>query len=161
MSASALRRFGERRAASGAGRRRQIGRIVPLDALSRLRQTHPTQEVPMAVDPARARELALSLPLAGEAPHFDRLAFRTPRKIFATLSVKAGDLNLMFNPDLRDFYCEQAPQAFAPVPGGWGLRGATRCDLQKVDEATLMSALEAAHQLAAPKAGKRQADSTE
>ena len=79
----------------------------------------------MAVDPARARELALALPLASEAPHFDRLAFRTPRKIFATLSVGAGDLNLMFNPDLRDFYCEQAPHAFAPVPGGWARKPAT------------------------------------
>ncbi len=105
----------------------------------------------MPVDAARARGLALGLHLASEAPHFDRVAFRTPRKIFATLSVQAGDLNLMFDPDLRDFYCEQAPQAFAPVPGGWGRRGATRCDLGKVEEATLMSALRAAHQLAAPK----------
>jgi YjbR len=109
----------------------------------------------MSVDAARARELALALPLASEAPHFDRLAFRTPRKIFATLSAAAGDLNLMFDPDLRDFYCEQAPQAFTSVPGGWGRRGATRCDLRKVDEATLMSALQAAHQLAMPKAKAR------
>ena len=109
----------------------------------------------MAVDPARARELALALPLASEAPHFDRLAFRTPRKIFATLSASAGDLNLMFNPDLRDFYCEQAPHAVAPVPGGWGRNGATRCDLKSADEPTLTSALRAAHELAAPKPKRR------
>jgi hypothetical protein len=109
----------------------------------------------MSVDAARVRELALALPLASEAPHFDRLAFRTPRKIFATLSVQAGDLNLMFDPDLRDFYCEQAPQAFTPVPGGWGRMGATRCDLRAVDEPTLMSALQAAHRLAAPKPKRR------
>jgi hypothetical protein len=109
----------------------------------------------MAVTPARARELALTLPEASEAPHFDRIAFRTPRKIFATLSAAGGDLNLMFGPDLRDFYCEQAPQAFAPVPGGWGSRGATRCDLRNADEATLVSALRAAHALAAPKVKRR------
>jgi hypothetical protein len=109
----------------------------------------------MSVDPTRARELALALPQASEAPHFDRIAFRTPRKIFATLSSSAGDLNLMFDPDLRDFYCEQAPRAFTPVPGGWGRRGATRCELRNVDEATLMSALRAAHQLAAPKVKQR------
>lgn len=109
----------------------------------------------MSVDAVRVRGLALTLPLASEAPHFDRLAFRTPRKIFATLSLSAGDLNLMFDPDLRDFYCEHAPQAFAPVPGGWGLKGATRCDLRNVDEATLMSALRAAHRLAAPKPKRR------
>ncbi len=109
----------------------------------------------MAVDPARARELALGLPAASEAPHFHRRAFRTPRKTFATLDPVARDLNLMFDPDLRDFYCEQAPHAFAPVPGGWGRMGATRCDLETVDEATLTSALIAAHQLAAPKAKRR------
>ena len=80
-----------------------------------------------------------------------RVAFRTPRKIFATLDASVPDLNLMFDPDLRDFYCEQASEAFAPVPGGWGRMGATRCDLTAVDEATLASALQAAHRLAAPK----------
>lgn len=105
----------------------------------------------MAVTPARARELALALADASERPHFGRVAFRTPRKAFATLGEEARDLNLAFDPDLRDFYCEQAPEVFAPVPGGWGRLGATRCDLQAVDEPTLLSALMAAHRLAAPK----------
>jgi hypothetical protein len=108
----------------------------------------------MVVDPARAREWALSLPETSEAPHFHRLAFRTPRKIFATLDAAARDLNLMFDPDLRDFYCEDPSGAFAPVPGGWGRNGATRCDLQIVDEPTLNSALMAAHRLAASKPKK-------
>jgi hypothetical protein len=97
----------------------------------------------MAVDSARARELALALPSTSEAPHFDRLAFRTPRKIFATLGAGGADLNLAYNP------------AFAPVPGGWGRMGATRCDLARVDEPTLVSALRAAHALAAPKPKRR------
>jgi hypothetical protein len=105
----------------------------------------------MTVDASRARALALSLPDATEAPHFDRTAFRTPRKIFATLAGDGSDLNLVFDPEHRDFYCDQAPDAFAPVPGGWGARGATRCTLSAVDEATLLGALTAAHALAAPK----------
>ena len=109
----------------------------------------------MAVDAERARALALALPLASERPHFHRVAFRTPRKTFATLDAAVPDLNLMFDPDLRDFYCEQAPHAFAPVPGGWGRMGCTRCDLTTVDEATLTSALLAAHRLAEPKARSR------
>jgi hypothetical protein len=109
----------------------------------------------MAVDPERARRLALGLRGASAAPHFHRLAFRTPRKIFATLDAAARDLNLMFTPDLRDFFCEQAPAAFAPVPGGWGAKGATRCDLDAVDEQTLNSALIAAHRLAGPKPRRR------
>jgi hypothetical protein len=105
----------------------------------------------MSVDAARVRDLALALPGASEAPHFHRLAFRTTRKMFATLDAAAGDINFMFDPNLRDFYCEQAPHAFAPVPGGWGRMGATRCDLATIDEPTLTSALLAAHALAAPK----------
>lgn len=107
------------------------------------------------VEAERARALALALPGATEAPHFHRVAFRTPRKTFATLDAQARDLNLMFNPDLRDFWCERAPDAFAPVPGGWGRMGATRCDLAIVDEATLDSALRAAHALAQPKQRRR------
>jgi len=47
----------------------------------------------MAVTPKRARELALSLENASEAPHFERVAFRTPRRIFATLARSGVDLN--------------------------------------------------------------------
>ena len=109
----------------------------------------------MAVQAARARELAMALPEASEAPHFDRMAFRTPRKMFATLGAAGSDLNLMFNPELRDFFCEQAPHAFSPVPGGWGRMGATRCDLVAVDEATLAPALIAAHRLASVTTARR------
>ena len=108
----------------------------------------------MTVDPDRARNLCLSFEGASEAPHFHRIAFRTPRKTFATLDPAARDLNLMFDPELRDFYCEREPAMFAPVAGGWGRMGATRCVLEAVDEATLMSALLAAYQLAQPKSKK-------
>jgi hypothetical protein len=105
----------------------------------------------MSVTPDRARELALALPDAGEAPHFHRTAFRTPRKTFATLDPVARDLNLMFSQDLRDHYCEHAPDAFSPLPGGWGRMGVTRCALDVVEEDVLGAALAEAHRLAAPK----------
>lgn len=115
----------------------------------------------MAVTPDLARTLALGFEGASERPHFDRTAFRTPRKTFATLAGDGADINLMFDPDLRDFFCEQAPQVFSPVPGGWGRMGSTRCDLGAVDEATLVSALKAAHALAAPQPrGRRRRTAT-
>jgi hypothetical protein len=113
------------------------------------------RDTELPVSPARARDLALALPGASEAPHFHRVAFRTPRKIFATLDASAGDINLMFDADMRDFFCEQEPKAFAPVPGGWGRMGATCCDLHAVDEDALASALRAAHALAGPKPRRR------
>lgn len=108
----------------------------------------------MAVPAAKARKLALSLEGAREAPHFDRAAFKT-RRIFATLANSGGDMNFMFDPALQEFYCERAPAAMAPVPGGWGKSGSTRCDLKKVDEKTLLSALRAAHARASAPPPKR------
>lgn len=109
----------------------------------------------MAVTPARARKLALSLEAVSRAPHLDRTAFKTPRKTFATLANSGADINLMFDAALQEFYCEHAPKAFSPVAGGWGRMGATRCDLKQVDAETLLSALKAAHALAAPKPKRR------
>ena len=109
----------------------------------------------MAVTVARVRHLALALEGASEAPHFHRFAFRTKRKTFATLDEAVPDLNLMFNAELQEFYCEQEPASFSVLPGGWGRMGCTRCDLKIVDEPSLVSALEAAHRLALPRPAKR------
>ena len=98
----------------------------------------------MAVTPKRARELALALENVTDAPHFDRVAFRTPRRIFATLARSGSDLNFMFDRALQAQFCTLASEAISPVPGGWGRMGATRCDLKKVAAATFIAALEAA-----------------
>lgn len=103
------------------------------------------------VEPDRVRTLALALEGASEAPHMHRVAFRTPRKIFLTLGEQTRDVTFLFDPELRDFYCEQAPEAFRPAPGGWGRMGMTACDLTVVDEATFRSALMAAFALAQPR----------
>jgi hypothetical protein len=60
----------------------------------------------------------------------------------------------MFDLATQEFFCEQAPQMLAPHPSGWGKQGATRVELKRVDEATLLSALKAAHALAAPRPKK-------
>lgn len=99
----------------------------------------------MPVSATKVRKLALALPDASEAPHFDRAAFRTPRRIFATMPADGASVNFMFDPEQQEFWCENEPQAFAPVSGGWGKMGCTTCTLSKVDEATFKSALNAAH----------------
>ena len=112
----------------------------------------------MAVSAKRARELALSLENASSAPHFERVAFRTPRRIFATLARSGVDMNFMFDHAQQKYFCELAPHAIAPVPGGWGRMGATRCDLAEVDAKTFSAALTAAHARAnapRPKASRK------
>lgn len=111
----------------------------------------------MAVSAARARKLLIGFDNVSEAPHFDRTAFRTPRRIFATLGDDGGDVNFMFDPLQQEMFCEMAPHALAPVPGGWGRMGATCCDLKKIDEPTFIAALEAAYARASEPRGKRRA----
>ncbi|MGE0740124.1 MAG: MmcQ/YjbR family DNA-binding protein [Hyphomonadaceae bacterium] len=112
----------------------------------------------MAVTKARVRKLALSFENASEVTHVDRPAFRTPRKIFATLPPDEQAVNLMFDLATQEFFCAQAPGVIAPLPGGWGRMGMSRCDLKAADDGLVHSALKAAHALAnapRPKRKKR------
>jgi hypothetical protein len=109
----------------------------------------------MAVTKARVRKLALALEGAIEVVHVDRPAFRTKRKIFATLPPDEAAVNLMLDVATQEFFCEQAPKAMAPHPSGWGRNGVTVCDLKQADEALVHSALKAAHALAAPRSKVR------
>jgi len=100
----------------------------------------------------RFRAIALSFEGAFEAPHFERTAFRTKRRIFATLPPDGASANLILDADLQDAICDALPKSFAPVPGGWGRMGATTVDLRTVSEADLRGALIEAHARAnAPK----------
>ncbi|WP_043363937.1 MmcQ/YjbR family DNA-binding protein [Belnapia sp. F-4-1] len=94
------------------------------------------------------RRIALSLEGTVEAPHFDRTAFKA-RRIYATLAADGRTTNLRFTPELQEFKCMMAPQAFAPVPNGWGRRGATTAILAHLTEAELEEALRTAWSLAA------------
>ena len=102
----------------------------------------------MAVTAKRVRTLALSLDDASSYPHFHRLAFRTPRRTFATLDLEGTDVNLKLDLEQQRHFCELRPNAIAPVAGGWGRMGWTRCELASIDAATFSSALKAAHALA-------------
>lgn len=105
----------------------------------------------MAVSNAKVRKLALALEGASEVVHVDRPAFRTTRKIFATLPPDREAVNLMFDVATQEFFCEQAPGVIEPLEGGWGRMGMSRCNLKLADEAIAHSALKAAHALALPK----------
>jgi hypothetical protein len=110
----------------------------------------------MAVTAQRARTLALSLEGASSYPHFDRIAFRTERRTFATLALDGADLNFMCDLVEQQRLCELAPQAITPVPGGWGRMGWTRMDLKKIDVATFTTVLKGAHARAnAPRTRKK------
>ncbi len=100
------------------------------------------------------RRIALSLEGTSEAPHFDRIAFRVART-FATLAADRQSANLKFPPEEQEFKCLLAPEAFAPLAGGWGRRGWTLARLAALEEAELRAALEIAWRGAQPTKRKK------
>lgn len=103
---------------------------------------------------AQFRKLALSFADTTERPHFDRAAFRTPKRIFATLAADEATANLMLDAESQATLIEARPDAFHAVPGGWGARGATTMILAALSVADARRALVDAHALALSPAKK-------
>ena len=102
------------------------------------------------------RDIARSKPGTTESPHGDRTAFRVAR-IYATLAADGLSANLKLAPDEQEFRCTIRPEAFSPVPGGWGRMGWTRVELAELDAGELSDVLEAAWRLAQAKPRRQRA----
>ena len=109
------------------------------------------------VRPAELRKIALSLAEVEEKPHFDRAAFRTPARIFATLGAKGADCNVRLLPEVQAMLVDSKPDVFTKISGGWGDAGWTRMDVAAVDASTCREVLKEAHAFAAPKEKKKKA----
>ena len=104
--------------------------------------------------PAKLRKYLISLPGVEEVPHFDRQAFRTTRKIFATLGADRR-VNLKIEPaEARDGLMESYPRAFHSL-GGWTRLGYVAVDLAEVDEELLRQLITDAYQAALPRPKRR------
>lgn len=94
------------------------------------------------------RRIALSLEGAEEGSHIGAVDFRVGGRIFATLAaVKQGYGNLMLTPEQQAAIVAEAPEIFVPIPGGWGMNGATHVVLAKANEDLLLGALRTAWKL--------------
>lgn len=98
---------------------------------------------------------ALALPGTEEKPHFDRRAFRTSKRIFATLSEKEHTLNLKLDPGEQSVYCSSFPEGVHPVAGGWGRMGWTTAKLHLIRQPLLLELLRTAHRHAWPASNKK------
>ncbi len=98
----------------------------------------------------RFRAIALAFEGTAEAPHMERTAFRTTRRIFVTLSADGSRANVMLTPELQQLFVLGRKGMFTVIPNGWGAQGWTTIDLALVDEGTLTDALRAAHAMAKP-----------
>lgn len=71
--------------------------------------------------------------------------FRVGGRIFATLASQAqGYGNLVLTPEEQASFCQELPEMFVPIAGGWGRMGMTHIILSKASEDVLRGALHTA-----------------
>ena len=98
------------------------------------------------------RRLALSFPETEERAHMNHPDFRVCGKIFATLGYPDKSRGMVkLSPEQQHYFSKDHPDAFVPVKGAWGRRGATSVHLKAADQETLRKAIEAAWRNTAPK----------
>lgn len=98
------------------------------------------------------RKLALALPETEERSHMDHPDFRVAGKIFATLGYPDKSRGMVkLSPEDQHYFSKDYPEAFIPVKGAWGRRGATSVHLKAVKKEILRRAIEAAWRNIAPK----------
>ena len=98
------------------------------------------------------RSIALSLPEAEERSHMSHPDFRVGGKIFATLGYPAvGWAMVKLTPVQQQLYTIAHPDAFLPIKGAWGRRGATNVRLRAAGARVARQALADAWRNTAPK----------
>lgn len=102
--------------------------------------------------PAAFRKIALSLPDTEERQHMNHPDFRVAGKIFATLGYPDKSRGMVkLSPEDQHNFTEDHPDAFFPVKGAWGRRGATSVCLNAAKKEIVQKAIEAAWRNNAPK----------
>lgn len=97
------------------------------------------------------RNLALDLPGAVESSHMDHPDFRVGGKIFATLGPGEEWGMVKLTPEQQASFIAAEPEAFEPIKGKWGEKGATKVVLESANEAGVARALDMAWRNTAPK----------
>jgi hypothetical protein len=100
------------------------------------------------MSPADFKRIALSLEGAEEGSHMGAVDFRVGGRIFATLASQAqGYGNLALTPEEQAVFCQELPDVFVPIAGGWGRMGMTHIVLARANEDVLRGALQTAWRL--------------
>jgi hypothetical protein len=111
---------------------------------------YPPQESPVTTKDFR--QIALSFPETEEHAHMSHPDFRVAGKIFATLGYPDKTCGMVkLSPEDQHYFSRDYPDAFVPVKGTWGRRGATSVHLKAAKKEILRKAIEAAWRNTAPK----------
>ncbi|HEV2398425.1 MAG TPA: MmcQ/YjbR family DNA-binding protein [Candidatus Sulfotelmatobacter sp.] len=102
--------------------------------------------------PSDFRKVALSLPETEERAHMNHPDFRVAGKIFATLGYPDKTRGMVkLSPEDQHNFSKDYPDAFVPVKGAWGRKGATSVFLKAAKKEAVAKAIEAAWRNTAPK----------
>lgn len=97
------------------------------------------------------QKLALALPEAEAAPHFDKISFRVRKRIFATLDVSNKRVCMKLSDVDQSVFSTKDKLVVYPVPNKWGKLGWTFFELSKVNRSLCIDALQTAYCAVAPK----------
>ena len=98
------------------------------------------------------RKIALSPPETEERSHMSHPDFRVAGKIFATLGYPDKTRGMVkLSPEEQHYFSKDHPEAFIPVKGAWGKKGATSIVLKAAQKDVLVKAIRAAWRNTAPK----------
>ena len=98
------------------------------------------------------KTLALSFPNTIEAPHFENVAFKVNKKIFATYNPTHNRATVKLNAIDQQVFVKVSNGAINAVPNKWGLQGWTNIDLNTVHEDLCIDAITTAYCTVAPPA---------
>lgn len=97
-----------------------------------------------------AKTIALSFEQSEQHPHFENIAFKVKKKIFATLNEKENRVCLKFNEIDQSVFTSFDKEIIYPVPNKWGKQGWTLVNLAKVNEEMFRDAITTAYCTVAP-----------
>jgi hypothetical protein len=97
------------------------------------------------------KKLALALPEATEAPHFEKISFCVRNKIFATIDVSNARVCVKLTEVDQSVFCLGDKSGMYAVPNKWGKQGWTFIELKKIKKSLCMDALTTAYCTVAPK----------
>lgn len=103
------------------------------------------------IDVKTVQEAALEFDEAVEQPHFEKSSFRVRKKIFATLDTEKKTLVVKLTPADQSAFSSFDSSVIYPVPGGWGRKGWTIVELEKVERDIFDDALTTSYCNVAPK----------
>jgi hypothetical protein len=86
---------------------------------------------------AAIEQMALALPGVISAPHFDKIAFKTRKRIFLTLAPRSGTMSARLTAIEQDIFLTAFPGHCHAATGQWGRDGWTVFQCTQLDEETI------------------------